>query len=356
MKTRIIPAKHKMLLVSCILSVLLITLGFNKASAQLYNLSPDDLKAFTPNNPYGRFPDGRPMIPDKVLDSVRQLNIQVIEAHSVVAAFMSGGGRGGGARGATAGAPAAGGRGGAAGAAGTAPAAAPAGGGGGGGGGKYYEDGWKMLDPNKKIYGRAATVQFMANRPELVAGMRYLADKNKTPIVSKAGSIDMLVNNDVAVIDLYGKVDGGLPYVGDKLGYYIQQTTGNGFIVDGGIYYLETMAAHGVQAFYRGGQLASTGQATVTGVNVPVQIGGIVVMPGDLIIGDQDGIIAVPPNLVHQLIQDCMGFRRRDEWIRAAFALKRYKSSEIYGTPKDPVLLKMFNDYKATGDKKYLPK
>jgi 4-hydroxy-4-methyl-2-oxoglutarate aldolase len=332
-----------------ILCFLLVTSAFT-ASAQLYSLSREDMIAFTPNNPYGRFPDGRPMIPDKVLDSVRQLGIQVIEAHSVVRSFMSGARGGGrGAAAGAAGAAPAGGRGGAA-------AAAGGGGGGGDNSGKYYEDGWKTLNPDMKIYGRAVTAQFMASRPELVAGMRYLSEKNKYPLVSKAGTIDALQNNDVAVIDLYGKVEGGLPYVGDKLGYYIQQTTGNGFIVDGGIYYLETMAKHGVQAFYRGGQLASTGSATVTGMNVPVQIGGIVIMPGDLIIGDQDGIIAVPPAAVHQLIQDCVGFRRRDEWIRAAFALKRWKSSDIYGSPKDPTLLKMFNDYKATGDKKFLPK
>jgi hypothetical protein len=140
MKTQVILPSKKMW-IACILGGLFIaSVLTNTASAQLYNLSPEDLKAFTATNPYGRYPNGRPMIPDAVLDSVKRLNIQVIEAHGIVARAMAG----------------------------------PRG----GGGGKYYEDGWKTLDPNKKIYGRAVTVQFMPNRPELVAGMRYLSEKN----------------------------------------------------------------------------------------------------------------------------------------------------------------------------------
>ncbi|HQG78494.1 MAG TPA: hypothetical protein PLS58_13475 [Bacteroidales bacterium] len=284
----------------------------DQAGAQIHTFTKEQMEAFTALNPYGRFPDGRPMIPDAVIDSVRNLEIKVIEALEALAAR------------------------------------------------KYnnsqFDAGWKTLIPGKKIAGRAFTVQFMPPRPDLQEAMQNEAKKNNTTAISKSATIDMLQKNDLAVIDLYGKVEGGLPYVGDKLAYYIWKTTGTGFIVDGGIYFLETMAQSGIQAFYRGGTpLTNTGFAIVTGVNIPIRIGDAVIMPGDLVIGDEDGILAIPPHLVTDVIKTTIANRRRDIWIKKAFDLGRYKSSEIYGRMQEP-LQKMFNDYRATGDPKYLPK
>ena len=283
----------------------------NTVTAQVHRFTEDQMKDFTASNPYGRFPDGRPMIPDEVLDTVRQMQIQVIEAIEVLRSHNYN---------------------------------------------NQFEDGWKTLIPGKKIIGRAFTIQFMPNRPDLEAGMKTAAAKNNSAPVSKSNTIDMLQKNDLAVVDLYGKIDGGLPYVGDKLAYYIWKTTGTGLIVEGGIYYLETTARSGMQAFYRGTQVASSGRAVVSGVNIPIRIGDAVIMPGDLVIGDEDGILAIPPQFVSEVIKTTIINRRRDVWIKKAFDLGRFKSSEIYGSPRDPVLLKQFNDYKATGDPKFLPK
>lgn len=302
----------QLFLSSCIVCTLLMSLTFtNTVSAQVHKFTEDQMKDFTSLNPYGRFPDGRPMIPDAVLDTVRQMQIQVIEAVGTLTSHRYN---------------------------------------------NQFDDGWKTLIPGKKIMGRAVTVQFMPTRPDLEAGIQAVAKKNNTTAVSKTNTIDMLQKNDLVVIDLYGKIEGGLPYVGDKLAYYIWKTTGTGLIVDGGIYYLETIARSGMQAFYRGTQIAISGQATVTGVNIPIRIGKAVIMPGDLVIGDEDGILAIPPQFVSEVIKTTIANRRRDVWIKKAFDLERWKSNEIYGQPKDPVLLKQFNDYKATGDPKYLPK
>jgi regulator of RNase E activity RraA len=79
-------------------------------------------------------------------------------------------------------------------------------------------------------------------------------------------------------------------------------------------------------------------------------------MPGDLVIGDQDGILAIPPQFVPNLIATVTKDRRRDVWMKKAFDLGKYKSSDIYGRPKDPILLKQFEEYLKTGDSQLLPK
>ncbi len=283
----------------------------NPASAQVHTFTKEQMEDFTALNPYDRFPDGRPMIPDEAIDSVRELQIQVIEALEILSAHRYN---------------------------------------------NQYEGGWITLIPGKKLVGRAFTVQFMPPRPDLEAGIQNTAKRNNTTAVSKSNTIDMLRKNDLVVVDLYGKIEGGLPYVGDKLAYYIWKTTGTGLIVDGGIYFLETISRSGMQAFYRGSQMPNnSGRAVVTGVNIPIRIGNAVIMPGDLVIGDEDGILAIPPQFVSEVIKTTIINRRRDVWIKKAFDLGKYKSGEIYGRMKDP-LLKQFNDYKATGDPKFLPR
>ncbi|MES3017689.1 MAG: dimethylmenaquinone methyltransferase [Bacteroidota bacterium] len=289
--------------------VLAVLLFSQSAKAQLYNFSEEQMTSFTATNPFGRFLGGRPMIPEAVLDTFRQMQIQVVEAVGSIPREYA----------------------------------------------NQYEAGWKTLQPGKKLYGRAFTVQFIPSRPDLVAGMQSEAKKNNFTGLRNQTTIDMLQKNDLVVVDLFGKVQGGT-YVGDKLAYYIWKTTETGVVVDGGIYLLENMAQSGMQAFYRGTYPGPLSNATVSGINVPVRIGNAIIMPGDLIIGDQDGILAVPPQYVSAVIRNVIRDRRRDVWMKKAFDLKRFKSSDIYGRPKDPELLKQFEEYLKTGDAKLLPK
>jgi 4-hydroxy-4-methyl-2-oxoglutarate aldolase len=320
----------------------------NQVHAQLYNFTEEQMINFTKSNPYGRFPGGRPRIPDDVLDSIIKLQVQVVEAVGIIGRMAPApANAAGGTTAAASGANPAG---------GNAPATNRGGGNNGGWSiATQYEAGWKTLIPGKKLYGRAMTVQFLPSRPDLVAGMQAEAAKNNFEGLNNTFTLNQLQKGDVVVCDLYGKVQGGT-YVGDKLAYYVWKTTGTGMVVNGGIYLLENMARSGMQAFYRDTYPGALSGATVSGVNVPVHIGNAVIMPGDLIIGDQDGILAVPPQFVPFLVKQVIQDRRRDTWIKAAFDLQRYKSNEIYGQPRDPVLRKQFQDYLATGDAKFLPK
>ena len=311
-KTTFLDCIKQLAIHSYILCTLLMATTFYKTtSAQVHTFTEEQMNAFTELNPYGRFPGGRPMIPDEILDTVRELEIQVIEAIGTLRSHNYN---------------------------------------------YQYEAGWKTLIPGKKLIGRAFTVQFMPPRPDVEAGIQSIAARNNSTSVNKSNTIDMLQKNDLVVVDLYGKIEGGHPYVGDKLAYYIWKTTGTGLIVDGGIYYIENMARSGMQAFYRETQMiGNTGRAIVSGVNIPIQIGDAVIMPGDLVIGDEDGILAIPPNLVSEVIATVIRNRRRDVWIKKAFDLGKYTSGEIYSRPRDPLLLQQFNDYLDTGDPKFLP-
>jgi regulator of RNase E activity RraA len=85
--------------------------------------------------------------------------------------------------------------------------------------------------------------------------------------------------------------------------------------------------------------------ASVAAINVPIRIGNVTVMPGDVVIGDPEGISFVPPQLIEGIVDRADTTHIHDEWTRKKFDEGKYKSSEIYSTPRDPALLKEYQEY-----------
>ena len=269
------------------------------AQAQ-FVLTKEQMIAYTAQNPYERFPDGRPKVPDELLEKVKGLVTE--EAYGVVK---------------------------------------------GKGFPNQFAGDWKILQPGKRLVGRAFTVQFMPTRPDVSEAMQAEATKRGIGRLRNQTVIDMLGPNDVIVVDLFGKADGGT-FVGDKLAYYIWKTTGAGMVVDGGMFWLGKIIPTGMPAYYRGTGPDALGNVMITGINIPIRIGTATVMPGDVVLGDEEGLFFIPPHLVKPAIDAAESTKARDEWIKKKMDLREYKSSDLYGRPKDPALLKEMEEYIKT--------
>lgn len=273
--------------------------GATSAGAQPNQLTPDQLAHYTPLHTGDRFPDGRPKVSDAILDTIREMGIEIEEAYGVLRER---------------------------------------------GFNNQYEANWQVLLPDTRLVGRAFTVQFMPTRPDLNDVVQKDVEGRGQGRLRNQTTIDMLQKGDVPVVDLYGKVEGGT-FVGDKLAYYIQKTTGTGIVIDGGLFYLRRIAQTGMPAYYRGTHPGALSNAMVSGINVPIRIGSVTVMPGDIVLGDRDGVLFIPPHLAQAVIDSARQQRRRDEWVKGKFDTGRYKSGEIYGRPRDPALLKEFEAF-----------
>jgi 4-hydroxy-4-methyl-2-oxoglutarate aldolase len=272
--------------------LLLVVRGYGQ-----FPLTKEQLIAYTAQNPFERFPDGRPKVPDELLEKVKSLVIE--EAYGAVK---------------------------------------------GKGFPNQFAGDWKILNPGKKLVGRAFTVQFMPMRPDAAEGMQAEATKRGIGRLRNQTVIDMLGPNDVIVVDLFGKTDGGT-FVGDKLAYYIWKTTGAGMVVDGGMFWLGKIIPTGMPAYFRGTGPDALGNVMLTGINVPIRIGPAIVMPGDVVLGDEEGLFFIPPHLVKASVEAAASTKARDEWIKQKMDLRQYKSSDLYGRPKDPALAKEMDDY-----------
>jgi regulator of RNase E activity RraA len=280
----------------------LATLAPKPASAQLWSWTKDQMMEYTKAWTGDRFPDGRPKVPDALLQRTRDMSMEEI--------IVPGGGRGGG-----------------------------------GGGYSQYADGWMVLQPGKKMVGRAFTVQFIPARADLDAVVTAKAKDKGVQALNNQYALDMLQPGDVLVVDLFGKKEGGT-IVGDNLFYYVMKATNNGgMVIDGAIRDLEGIAEMPMPAYVRSVHPSFIAGATLSGINVPIRIGNVTVMPGDIVVGDREGVSFIPPQALADILDRADTLHIHDEWTRKKFDEGKYKSSEIYSSPKDPALQKEYQEY-----------
>ena len=267
--------------------------------AQIFTLSHEQMLKYTAENPFDRFPDGRPKVPDELLEKAKGLSIEEVWSVLPGKGYRM----------------------------------------------QYAGEGWRIMHPEKKLIGRAMTLQFMPMRPDL----QKASDPNAAGgprIAPHQRFIDVLQPGDVAVVDLYGKIEGGT-VVGDNLATAIWNATKRGLVVDGAIRDMEGIFPIGMPVYYRGVHPTPIDYSTtmVTGVNVPVKIGDATVMPGDVVFGDSGGLYFIPPQFMKEIIDKADVTHIHDEWTKMKLDTGKYKSSDIYPTPHDPALKKEYDEY-----------
>ena len=195
------------------------------------------------------------------------------------------------------------------------------------------------------MVGRAFTVQFMPLRPDVDEIAKSKAKEHGIARLTNQTAIDMLQPGDVLVVDIFGKKVNGT-IVGDNLFYYVSKAThGGGLVVDGSIRDLNGISEIDMPAYFRSVDPTPIGNVMLAGINVPVRIGGVTVMPGDLVVGDREGVYFIPPQLVNEVLDQADEIHIHDEWTKRKFDEGKYKSSEIYSTPADPKLQQEYQDY-----------
>lgn len=266
--------------------------------AQLFTFPNQDLIDYTAQNPFDRLPDGRPNVPDDLLERARGLSSEEVWAVLEQKEYHS-----------------------------------------------QYADGFQVLHPGKTMVGRAFTVQFMPERSDVDSVAKAKAKARGIPRLTNQTAIDMLRPGDVLVVDLFGKKVNGT-IVGDNLFYYVMQAThGGGLVVDGSVRDLDGLSEIDMPAYFRSVDPTPIGNVMLTGINIPIRIGGVTVMPGDLVVGDREGVYFIPPQAVKDVLDHADETHIHDEWTKKKFAEGKYKSSEIYGSPTDPKLKQEYQEY-----------
>ncbi len=193
-----------------------------------------------------------------------------------------------------------------------------------------YEGGFVCTHPGEVLAGRALTAMYMPRRPNMRAVMEEHGAKAGCIGDQISWPIDMLVPGDVYVADVYGKIDQG-PIIGDNLATSILAKSGNGVVHDAAVRDLDGIKELPGFASYVRGWHPSYASPTIMlmGVNCPVRIGGVTVMPGDLVLGKEDGVIFIPAHLVEKVVKTAELVALRDKFGKQRLAEGKYTSGQI---------------------------
>jgi regulator of RNase E activity RraA len=165
-----------------------------------------------------------------------------------------------------------------------------------------FESGWQALHIEKPFAGRALTAQFMPVRPDMAAAVAAEGKTEGRVSGTNSWVINELQMGDTMIVDGYGKIVEGT-IIGSNLGSGIAAHTHSGFVFDAGIRDAEeNREIANLNGFYRGYDPSAWAQMQLTGINVPVRIGRAVVLPGDLVLAKQDGVIFIPAALAANAI------------------------------------------------------
>ncbi len=265
--------------------------------AQLDLFSKEQRIEFTPEWHGDRFDDGRPNVPDAVL--ARLKNVTADEAWDVLqdAGYKN-----------------------------------------------QFEGGWKVINPGDRLVGRVVTAVFMPRRPDVDSVIHSNGKKENRIGDENSWIIDILRPGDVLVVDLFGKIRYGT-IIGDNLGTAIYAKSHNGLIVNGAVRDVTGIREiHGFQCYVRGVDPSALENVMLTGINVPVRLGDVTVMPGDIAIGDPEGVTFVPPQLAAKVGDDTEMDHLVDEWGHMMLREGKYTPGQI-DAKWTRQMVEQFNDW-----------
>ncbi len=249
-------------------------------------ISKEELVFLTPDWKGERFDDGRPKVPDDILERMKSVSIEEAWAVMKNAGYLY----------------------------------------------QVAED-WKLINPDSVLVGRAVTATFMPGRPDV---WKAIDDRGKAQ--GKRGQntwpVDLLVQGDVYVADQFGAKKNG-PTIGDNVGNAIYAKSGNGIVYDGALRDVEgLMEIGGFTSFYTSydpshhnprGDL----NTMIVGINQPTRIRTVTVMPGDVVLGKLGVVVFIPPHLAEKVVTTSEIVRLRDMFGHQRLREGTYTAGQI---------------------------
>ena len=131
-------------------------------------------------------------------------------------------------------------------------------------------------------------------------------------------ALDLAAPNDILVIDGGGDISRAL--IGELMATRARGLGALAFVVDGAIRDVDFFINNEFLCWARGVCLRGPYKNGPGQINVPVVVGGMLVNPGDIICGDRDGLIAIPPHLAEQVAQAANEKKQLEDAKRIQFA------------------------------------
>ena len=207
---------------------------------------------------------------------------------------------------------------------------------------KTYMEGVNSLHSGRRLCGPAVTLRYLPSRPDLqdyIAKGEHGEGFNETP---RWDALETLSRGSVLVADAMGLKRTSIG--GDVVFSRILTREGEGLVTDGAVRDGHKVIKYGYPVF-AGGSTPTVGEPNILPyeVNRPIQCGGVLVWPGDLILGDDDGVVVLPSGMAEDIYSDCL---KHDEIEKAIIDYtQREKISPKKFYPFNDETTKMFSKW-----------
>ncbi|MBI2885623.1 MAG: ribonuclease activity regulator RraA [Chloroflexi bacterium] len=165
------------------------------------------------------------------------------------------------------------------------------------------------LRPGSKLVGQAVTLRYLPRRED------HVVTQETRPSYAQHVAIESVQRGDVLVVDARGVVDAAI--FGDLLVSRLRYRGGAGLVTDGALRdspYLRTLdfpcfvrSAHGS---------AHNAWHFAMDVNLPIACGGVLVEPGDILVGDDDGVVVIPGALGEEVADRALDQESKETFTR----------------------------------------
>ena len=186
-----------------------------------------------------------------------------------------------------------------------------------------YIEGARPLQLGQKMAGRAVTLRFVPHRPDLAA------DKPKGDQSAEYVAIELCGPGEVLVVDAMGWTYSSIG--GDIKFFRLMQRAVGGLVTDGSVRDSVALKEYGFPVF-SASTTAKQGPAEFWPwqVNDAIQCGGVLVRPGDAIVGDDDGVVVVPRSEVDEVIRIAHQREEVEEVVKAQLEIERCSPGKYY--------------------------
>jgi regulator of RNase E activity RraA/2-keto-4-pentenoate hydratase/2-oxohepta-3-ene-1,7-dioic acid hydratase in catechol pathway len=173
-------------------------------------------------------------------------------------------------------------------------------------------EGLTPVRPGTKMVGTARTLRFLPHRED------RFADRG-TGMNAQKRAIESLHSGDVLVIG--ARSEHGAGTIGDILALRAQKLGATGIVTDGSVRDVSALRSLGLPVFCGAASPAVLGRRHVPwDTDVAVSCAGVLVEPGDVLVGDEDGVVLVPPRLVSEVARDAFEQEEEERFITAQVA------------------------------------
>jgi regulator of RNase E activity RraA len=186
-----------------------------------------------------------------------------------------------------------------------------------------YVEGARPLQQGQSMAGRAVTLRFVPHRPDL------FSDKPKGEDSAEYVAIELCGPGEVLVIDAlrwqYSSIGGDIKFL------RLMQRKVGGLVTDGGVRDSVALKNYGFPVF-SASTTAKQGPADFWPwqVNDAIQCGGVLVRPGDAIVGDDDGVVVVPRSEVDEIIEIAHQREEVEEIVKKQLEIEQCSPGKYY--------------------------